>query len=157
SEHKLLTAAILEVWDEVEGDLDTASPFYRSLVDGVVSVREELALRTPTSAYTTQEILFNPKFEGTATEADLFEIRLLDPVRFLRYSYQFVRLLKGSTQTPAVQAATQKIETMLDNTLRRIGHHVDLDALRVVGCDAIRNVQLGSGLIVLNAMLEGAA
>jgi hypothetical protein len=62
--------------------------------------------------------------------------------------------LKASTQTPAVMGATERLESLFDEALGEIAQQIDFDQVEVIDCDALARVQLGSGLIVLNALLE---
>jgi HEAT repeat protein len=89
------------------------------------------------------------------TEGDRFNACMVnDGFFFPRASYQFVRLLKASPQTRAVRQAIERLERVFDEALARIASHVDFDAFEVINCDTLARVQLGSGLIVLNSILE---
>jgi len=99
--------------------------------------------------------LFNPGNDRTMTEADAFQVCMVEGgFFFLCQSYQFVRLLRASPQTPAVRHAVERLERAYDDVLAEINRHVDFDAFEVVDCDTLTKTQLGSGLIVLNSLLE---
>jgi hypothetical protein len=89
------------------------------------------------------------------TEGDRFNACMINSgACFPRLAYQLVRLLKASPQTALVRQSTVRLERAFDEALADIGRHVDFDAFQVIDCDTLAKVQLGSGLIVLNSLLE---
>jgi hypothetical protein len=154
ADNKFLITAILEEWDVVKADLDTHSPFYKKIVNGVISCREQLQEGLPAWPQKTRETLFNPAYAGNATQGERLDVYLIDRFYVLCHSYEFVRLLRSSTQTPAVKQATARLEALFDEALSDIKMNVDAGQFKIVDCDTLARVQLGSGLIVLNALLE---
>jgi hypothetical protein len=63
-------------------------------------------------------------------------------------------LLKTSPQTPAVRRAIERLDRLYDEALAEIARHVAFDAIEVFEYDTLAKIQLGSGLIVLNSLLE---
>jgi len=51
----------------------------------------------------------------------------------------------------------ERLEQVFDDALLELATHVDLGALEVIDCDTLAKVQLGSGLIALNSVLESRA
>jgi hypothetical protein len=45
---------------------------------------------------------------------------------------------------------------VLADAFAGIGRHFDLDSIEVFDCDRLTRVQLGSGLVALNSLLERA-
>lgn len=157
---KYLGTVILEEWNKVKADVDVSSPFYRALAKGMVFPdRDKLAEGgTPLSRFPTREILFSPEYARTMTEGDLFNACMVDGgFLFLPVSYQFVRLLKASPQTAAVRQAIARLDQAFDEALASIARHIDFDAFEAIDCDTLAAVQLGSGFIVLNSLLEAHA
>jgi zinc carboxypeptidase len=159
ADSKFLASLLLDEWDRVQEDVDRTNPFYRAIVGGgsVLPKKESLVEGgSPLSLYPTRDALFKAKYDRPMTEADLFDAYIVSGgYMFLRLSYQFVRLLKASPQTSTIRRAIQRLEPAFDEALREIGRHVDLNAFQVMDCRTLAQVQLGSGLIVLNSILEG--
>lgn len=158
ADNKFLATALMEEWEKVKGQLDTTSPFYRAISGGDVFPLDPEKLYEggmPMSWYPTREILFNPQYDRVMTEGDRFNACMVNSGAFFtRWSYQFVRLLRASPQTPAVRQAIERLERAFDEARADIAHYVDFDAFEVIDCDTLVKVQLGSGLIVLNSLLE---
>jgi len=156
AENKFLLTAILEEWDKVAESVDSASPFYRKTVREIVSLRDKLVEGVPLTlgASTTRELLFNPAYGKTATRAQLIDIHIGDRFNVLCHSYEFVSLLKASRQTTTIRAAINRLDTLFDEALSEVDRNVGFDACEVLDCDTLARVQLGSGLIALNAVLE---
>ena len=57
----------------------------------------------------------------------------------------------------AIQRSIERLERAFDGALDEIKKHVDFDAFSVVDCNTLAKVQLGSGLVVLNSLLERGA
>ncbi len=157
ADSKYLATVLLEEWEKVKADVDTSSPLYRAIVGGGVLPTKE-ALHEggrPMSMQPTRDILFNPQYGRTMKEGDRFQACMVDGgFWFLCHSYQLVRLLKSSRQTTAVREAVERLERAFDEALDEIKRHVDFDAFQVFDCDTLAKVQLGSGLVVLNSVLE---
>ena len=154
AENKFVATVILEEWEKVKEDLDSHSHFYKKIVNGVVSAKETLTEGLPSWPFKTREILFSPGYGRMATEGERFDVYVLDRFIVLCHSYEFVRLLKASAQTPAVRQATERLNAVFDEALDDIAKNIDLSKFEIIDCDALARVQLGSGLIVLNAILE---
>jgi hypothetical protein len=153
ADSKFIASVIFEEWDKVAADLDTASPFYTKIVNGMISVKEQVVEGLPSWPYRTRELVFSPTYGGTATEGQRFDTYTLETF-VLVHSYEFVRLLRSSKQTPAVKEAIRRLESVFDEALDEIARNIDADAFEVIDCDTLARVQLGSGLIVLNSVLE---
>jgi hypothetical protein len=151
---KFLVSLILEEWERVRDDVDTGSPFYRARVDVLCSAKEWLC--ESGGRYGMRDILFNPDYGRSMTEADRFQACMVDAgLEWLCMHYQFVRLLKTSRQTAAVQGATERLEKAFEQAFAdTIADHVDLNALEAIDCNTLARVQLGSGLIALNSAME---
>lgn len=157
---KHLAVIMLEAWEEVRDELDAASPYYRSIEGGLVfPLDRERILQggMPLAWYPTRNMLFTRAYDREMTEADQFNACMINGgAAFLRISHQFIRLLEASPQTPGIVAARARVGRAFDEALEDIRRHVDLGAFQVVPCDVLARVQLGSGLIVLNTLLEQA-
>lgn len=156
TDDKFVASRIHEEWDAVKDDVDRSNPLYRAVVSELIDSRSELSDRTPFALSSTSAILADPSYSGLATEGRRFEV-FMERFRFLFHSYQFVRLLKESPQTVAITEATARLEAVFDEALSDIGRSVDFDAFEPVDCDTLARVQLGTGLIALNAMLDKPA
>jgi len=158
ADSKYLATVLLEEWEKVKADLDPASPLYQAIIGGVVLPEKERLLKggVPLATYSTSDILFNPQYDRTMKEGDLFRTCMVDGgFLFLLLSYQFVRLLKKTSPlTPAVRQAIERLERAFDEALADIARYVDFDAFEVFDCDTLAKIQLGSGLIVLNSLLK---
>jgi hypothetical protein len=153
AENKYVATVILEEWDRTRDDLDASSPFYRKVMKGVVEARDGLHEGLPCWPERTRDLLLNPGYSRNATEGEVFENRIIH-FWTLCNSYAFVRLLKASSQTEAVKAAIARLDPIFDRTLADISAQIEAEKLVFVDHDRLARVQLGSGLIALNAMLE---
>jgi hypothetical protein len=158
ADSKFIATAILEEWENVEGDLDSSSPLYQTVLTELISKKEKLHEGgMPLSRYLTRDILFNPRYQRPATRYDLYHVHLVDGgLYFLRAGYQFVRLLRSSQQSIAVHKASARLESIFDRAFADISREVDLNAVEVIDWGTLAKAQLGAGLIVLNSLLEGA-
>ena len=154
ADNKFVAAVILEEWDKVAGDLDRESPFYRKTFAGIVAAKETLHEGLPSWPYKTRDILLNPAYGGTLTEGERFNIYLQDRFFVLCHSFEFVRLLKTSTQTAAVMRAIARLEPLFEQALAEIEEHVDVGQFEALDYRMLAQVQLGCGLIALNSVLE---
>ena len=155
---KFVAMAVLEEWEKVEGDLDRASPFYRAMKGFALPTREKVIEGgMPISRYPTRDTLFNTQYDRAMTEGEKFDACIVnDGLKLLAFNYQFLRLLAASHQTQPVQQAAARIEQVLADAFAGIGRHLDLDSIEVFDCDRLTRVQLGSGLVALNSLLERA-
>ncbi|MGH8236867.1 MAG: hypothetical protein ACREXP_07560 [Steroidobacteraceae bacterium] len=160
ADSKYLGALLLQEWENVKGDVDSTSPLYRAIVGGgVLPAKDRLHEGgRPMSMQPTRDVLFHPQYDRTMKEGDRFQACMVDGgFWFLCHSYQFVRLLRTSRKTPAVERAIERLERAFEEALAGIEQYVDFDAFEVFDCDTLAKVQLGSGLIVLNSILEQRA
>jgi hypothetical protein len=160
ADSKYLATVLLEEWDKVKADVDTTHPLYRALLGGgVLPVKDTLTEGgRPLSMHPTRDILFNEQYDRPMKEGDRFQACMVDGGFWgLCHSYQLVRLLKASRQTDAVRSAIDRLERTFDEALGEIQRHIDFKQFNVVDCDTLAKVQLGSGLIVLNSVLEERA
>jgi hypothetical protein len=154
---KFLCSVLLQEWEKVKGELDASSPFYRAVLGGTVLLEKEKLAEGgfPLSRYPTRDTLFNPDYDRVMTEGDRYDACFTDGgYMFLHMAYPLVRLLKRSTQSPAIRSAIERLESMFDQALAEIGRHVDLQAFVAFDYDTLARVHLGSGLIVLESVLE---
>ncbi len=157
SDSKFLASILLQEWEKVADEVDTSSPLYRSTIGGgVLPDAEKLCDGgRPLSLHPTRDILNNPKYDREMKEGDVFQACMVDGgFFFLCQSYQIVRLLKDSPQTPAIQRAIKRLDQAFDEALDTIKSHVDFDDFEIIDLDTLTRVQLGSGLVVLNSLLE---
>jgi hypothetical protein len=154
ADNKFVATVILEEWDKVAGDLDRKSAFYQKTFAGIVAARDTLHEGLPSWPYKTRDILLNPAYGGTLTEGERFNIYLQDRFFVLCHSFEFVRLLKGSTQTAAVMRAIARLEPIFDHALDEIDRHIDIGQFEVLDYRMLAQVQLGCGLIALDSVLE---
>jgi hypothetical protein len=159
ADSKYLASVLIEEWEKVKDDVDAGHPIHRAVLAGaVIPAKERLCEGgRPMSLYPTPKILFNADNDRTMTEADAFQICMVEGgFFFLCQSYQLVRLLRASPQTASVRRAVARLERAYDDVLTEIKRHVDFDAFEVIDCDTLTKVQLGSGLIVLGSLLGKA-
>lgn len=157
ADNKFLVTVIIEEWEKVKGELDPRSPFYRKIFNGIIAVKEKLHEGLPSWDAGTRNLLFNPAYSRTMTEADLFYACMTDRFYALCNSIEFVRLLKASTQTPAVVCATRRLESLYDEALAELSKQIDFTAFEAIDCDSAARMHLGGGLIALNSVLEAEA
>jgi hypothetical protein len=160
ADSKYLGTILLEEWEKVKGDVDTTHPTYRAVTSGrVFPPKDRLAEGPmPLSRYPTRDILFNPEYGRTMTEGDRINACVADGgLFFLFFSYQLVRLLKASPQTSPVRQAIVRLEEAYAHALAELDREVDFTAFRTIECDTLARIQLGSGLIALNSVLEGTS
>ena len=147
---------LLEEWDRVHADLDPDSPFYRKIAYDIQHARVRMPEGLPSWPQTTADILLNSTYGNSATEGERFNVYLVDRFYALCHGYEFVRLLKGSVQTSLVIQAIERLDTYFDEALHELAKLIDFEAFEVIDCQSLARVQLGSGLIALNAALEAA-
>ena len=157
AESKYLGSILLEEWEKVRHEVDRLNPIHAAIVGGAV-VPDRAALidgGRPMAMQPTQDVLFNPQHDRLMKEGDRFQACMVEGgFWFLCQSYQFVRLLKASRQTPAIRHAIERCDAAFDAALAEIKQHVDFGAFKAIPCDTLAKVQLGSGLIALNSLLE---
>lgn len=154
AENKYLVTALLEEWDRVEADLDRGSPFYRKTLQGIVAQRESLHEGLPSWVSMTRDILYNPAYSRLMTQAERFETYQFDRFYVLCNSYEFVRLLESSRQSPAVTQARQRMDALFDAALADLLEKIDAQRLQLIDSGTLARAQLGSGLVVLNSILS---
>jgi hypothetical protein len=154
ADNKYLASLILAEWEKVIADLDTTSPYFRKILNDLVAVKHTLH-EGVTGWYEQpiQSLLFNPEDDKTATERDRVQAYMYRTY-FMGNAYAFVRLLKVSKQTRAVQEALHRMERAFTGALNDMYEHLALDSFAVIDCDRLAKAQLGSGLIALNSVLE---
>jgi hypothetical protein len=157
ADSKYLATVLLEEWDKVKSDVDVTNPLYRAITGGgVLPSKDSLSEGgRPMSMQPTRDVLFNPHYDRQMKEGDRFQACMVEGgFWFFCHSYQFARLLKASPQTPAVKKAIERVERAFDAALCELQRYVDFDSFEIVDCDTLAKVQLGSGLVVLNSLLE---
>lgn len=151
AELKYVATVILEEWDKTQDDLDASSPFHRKVLQSMVEARGNL--HEGLLGLSTRDLLHNPDYSRNLTEGERFENHVIR-LWTLSNAYAFVRLLKASPRTEAVTAAIARLDPIFDEALADISANIEADKLAFVDHDRLARVQLGSGLIALNAMLE---
>lgn len=154
ADNKFFATVILEEWQNVKEDLDVTSPFYRKILNDLVLVKDKLHIGvTEWYEQPIQSLLFNPEDARIATERDRIQAYMFRTF-FLGNAAAFGRLLQVSKQTTAVRQAAARFEQVFDAAIVDMNQHLDLAAFEVTDCDTLARVQLGSGLIALNSILE---
>jgi hypothetical protein len=87
------------------------------------------------------------------TEGERFTA-YLEKLSRLCQSYEFVRLLHVSKQTPGVQQAIGRLERVFDEALADVSENIDAQAFHAIDLTTLAKAQLGSGLIVLDSILR---
>jgi hypothetical protein len=101
-----------------------------------------------------RDLLFSPLYSGYALEEDVFNTYMTDRYYAIAYSYSFVRLLKDSDHSAAVMDSIERLEVLFDCALEDIKHHIDFSSFELIDINDLVKMQLGSGMIILNAILE---
>jgi hypothetical protein len=155
ADSKFVAAAVFGAWESVKNDVDRSNPLYDSVVGLALPTQERIVEGGwPVSRYPTRDTLFNPLYDRPMKEGEKFDACIVnDGLKFLAYYFQLVRLLRASSQTPAIGKETTRLEGVLERTFVDIARHFDLTAIEVFDCDTLARVQLGSGLIALNSVL----
>lgn len=154
AEVKFIATVILEEWARVKDEVDVRSPFHKKMVLGWIEAKDQLHEGLPSWPYKTRDLLFNPAYAGAMTEGERFDAYLMHEFWLLCHGYEFVRLLKSSSQTAVVRQSIERLESVFDAALGEVTRNVDTTLFEIVDCATLARVQLGSGLIVLNSMLE---
>jgi hypothetical protein len=159
ADSKFLASVLLETWDRLKDQLDSRHPLYRVVEGGwAMPARERLVEGgRPLALQPTRSTLVNVDFDREMTESDQFQACFVDGGFFyLPRAYQLVRLLKASPASEAVRTAISRLDTMFDQALAELARYVDPRQFEVIDHDTLARVQLGSGLTVLNSVLEAA-
>lgn len=157
--NKLLLAAILEEWQRVEHEVNGDSPHFQKVVNEIVSIGANLSEGVPLtlSAASTHDLQFNPMYSADYSQQELCDIYVGERFNVLCHAYEFVRLLKSSERTPAIVAAEARLERIFDEAFAEMSQAISLERIPILDCDTLVRVQLGSGLIALNAALSSRA
>jgi len=155
ADSKFVAAVMLQEWEKVKQDLDPASPLYKAMEGLALPSRDTImAGGWPVSRYPSRDTLFNPEYDRHMTEGEQFDACIVnDGLKFLAFDYQFLRLLEGSTRTPAVSRAIDRLEELFQAAFADIAGHFDLSRIEVFACDRLAAIQLGSSLVALNSVL----
>ncbi len=154
AENKLLATLILEEFAKVEGDLARDNQLFTKVISSFVSVKERLPEGLPCWPAKTRDLLFNPLYAREATEGERFDAYMLDRFFVLCHGYEFVRLLRISRQSPTAVSAISRLEQEFTKALKKLDAAVSFAAFEPFVLSDLARVQLGSGLIVLNSLLE---
>jgi hypothetical protein len=155
ADNKFLATAILEEWDKLDQELDATSPFYEKIFEQLVAVRNNLNEGVFAWNYErANDILFHPAYAKSASEGERFNAYMHEKYKFLCNAHVFVRLLRASKPTSAILQALERMEYLFDQAWRELTTQVDFAAFEVIDCQTLARVQLGSGLIALNSVLE---
>ena len=152
---KFLKSVILEEWERVASDLNQKSPFYKKVLPYIVHGKKNLQECLPEfPIHTIRSILFDASLNRLALKSEKFMYCVRGPYAVLCHNYEFVRLLHDSEQTPEVKASIERLELLFDTALDEIIEHIAPSDLNILSVNTLVKVQLSSGLIVLNAILE---
>jgi len=156
AESRYIATVMLAEWETVKSDVDPASPFYAALINAkfLATLQELTEGRAQLGRYPLSEILRNPEYDRPMTAGDQLSA-CVDSIYFLAARCQFLRLLKASAQTDAIRSATQRLERFFDEAFTQIiGNHINLNAFEAYDARTLARVQMGSGLLALNSVLE---
>lgn len=155
AEAKYIGSLLMEAWSECADDLDRNSPFYEVAANWIVPSRQRIVDGgLPLSRYPTRDTLFNPAYSRAMTEGEKFNACVVnDGLKLLAVNHQLVRLLDASPATPRIVKARRVLERAFNDAISVIDREVGLGAIEVFDCDRLARLQLGSGLIALNAFL----
>ena len=141
-------SVLLGEWHKVKGDVNKASPFYT-----------QVAARMPGR----EKVLKEPRFSGR-TLADAANDRPalksedrednLQAFYSVCWNWQFVRLLEDSRQTARVRSARARLKELLLEFYAELEAAGTFAGLNNIPIGRLVKAQLGSGLIVVNSMLE---
>lgn len=155
ADKQFMKTVIIEKWDELESDLNVSSPFYEKVQPHMESAKNNLHEFIPEAPHlSVKELLFNKRYQGVAREDQRFNVYMRDLYRFLTQNYAFVRLLKDSRETPAIKSAIEELDRCFDKWLSDIFGHIDIDKVEIIDVNTLCKVQMGSGLIALNSLLN---
>jgi len=159
ADSKYLASVLLEEWDKVKDEVERGSPFYKTVVGYALPTKERiLEGGWPIARYPTAEILSNPAYDRPMTRGNRFNACVMDSgLYFFQFAHHFVNLLKASRQTQAVRQALERAERAFEDVRAEIARHIDFSEFKPFKLDTLARVQLGSGLIVLNSLLETRA
>jgi hypothetical protein len=154
ADSKFIATLILEEWEKVEADLCTSSAFYKKILHSVISARDMLPEGLPSWPYRTRDLLFNASHAGKMTEGQRLNM-WLSGFQVVCNGHEFVRLLQASEPTLRVRQSLERLEPVFDQMLDEIAVSLGAESFQAIDCNALAKAQLGSGLIVLNAILNG--
>jgi len=156
---KYFASVLLDEWSNVKDDVDDTSPFYRAVVGYVLPPASRIAAGGwPLSRYPTAEILGDPHNNRLATEGEIFNACVMEGgLYYLQYASPFIRLLETSKQTHKIVAAMQRTRQTFNDACEEVSRYIAVDAFEPFDYDTLVKVQLGSGLVVLNSILERRA
>ena len=143
-----MTSVLLCEWKKVKKDVNRKSPFYTQIATGSQARAEALkeprfSAKTLADASTDRPVLKREEAEEN-----------LQAYYSLCWNWQFVRLLEDSRQTASVKAARARIKALLLEFYEELEARGAFSDLKPVPVGSLVKAQLGSGLIVLNSMLE---
>ena len=136
-------------WEKVKKDLNRKSPFYTQIATGMQARAE--ALKEPRFSAQT---LADASTDRPVLKSEEAEENLQAYYNNLCCNWQFVRLLEDSRQTAGVKAARARIKALLLEFYDEMKERGAFSDLKPVPVGSLVKAQLGSGLIVLNSMLE---
>jgi hypothetical protein len=157
ADSKYLAAVILEEWDRLEKRLNSSSLFYDKISRELIEDRDTFH-EGVTQWYqpSIRELLHGREIGRMATERDQLDV-YLTRLRFLCHAHAFIRLLWSSERSSQMDAALRRLNPLFASALFDIDATVGLDRFRAADPTTLAKVQLGSGLIALNSVLETRA
>lgn len=155
ADNTFIASVIVDEWTRVEADLDKSHPFYKKIFTELIGPKGNLHERLPHSwgMAGLRNTLASPADNRLATRGERFSAHMYR-FQFLCNAYVFVRLLKVSKPTVPVQTSLERMEALFTRLLQELDLLMDFRKFAAIDCDTLARVQLGSGLIVLNSLLE---
>lgn len=153
-EYAYLMTSLHKEWIEIHKFLNYQSPFFPG--------SNETFKNFKSSDLSLKEILEIPNFSEELTEGEALDLNLFSYYQLLNLS-MFGRLVEDSILNPPAKNITAKkrlilakkrIKKTYEEIFEAIAERVDLSTFEDIDLGTLVKVQLGSGLIILNNMLE---
>jgi len=159
ADNKYLCSAIIEEWGRTQEFLDPTSPFYQKIQKELIAKKGTLHEGLPVfwAPERTRDLIFDPQLAGTMTEHDRFFVYLWCRYWPLCHAYSFVRLLQTANPHPAVSAAVVRLEALFSQALEQLDKILHFSQFKAIDLDSLAAAQLGSGLIMINSLLDQLA
>lgn len=151
ADNLLLTRGLVEEWRKVKGAVNRRSPFYTQVAARMPG--REAALK---AAGLNKSAPAGAPGGRRALRSEVSEENL-NAYYALCWNWQFVRLLEDSRQAPAVKAARARLKRLLLKFYGALERRGAFLGLAPIPAARLVKAQLGSGLIVINYLLENGS
>ena len=141
-------SVLLGEWNKVKGDVNKKSPFYTQVAARMPGREEAVKAPRLNSRALTDAANDRPALEGEERDARL------QAYYNVCWNWQFLRLLEDSPQTLRIKSARARVKELLLEFYGELEDAGTFSGLEPVPVGRLVKAQLGSGLIVLNSMLE---